>query len=162
MNVPCSSTPAGPLPSTNCRASMLPSAKLTASAPARTVISGLNHTALPLAVYASQGELPHRHARLASGGWPALPSGAGYPPGSNETFQVIPFSSQASPGAPILHSKADVPRLSFWRQTLKSVLFCDDFREPGTSKRRRTKTPGPPLFRQGSPGRHLKIRPHDI
>jgi len=67
MNVPCSSTPAGPLRSTNCRASMLPSAKLTASAPARTVISGLNHTARSLAVYASQGGLPHRHARLASG-----------------------------------------------------------------------------------------------
>ena len=30
-------------------------------------ISGLNGTARSLAVYASQGELPHRHARLASG-----------------------------------------------------------------------------------------------
>ncbi len=92
MNVPCSSTPAGPLRSTNCRASMLPSAKLTASAPARTVISGLNHTARSLAVYASQGGLPHRYARLASGGWPALPGGVGYPLGSNERFQVIPSS----------------------------------------------------------------------
>jgi hypothetical protein len=49
------------------RASMLPSAFSTASAPARTVISELNHTAQSLAVYASQGGLPHRHARLASG-----------------------------------------------------------------------------------------------
>jgi len=49
------------------RASMLPSAFLTASAPARTVISGLNPTAHSLAVYASQGGSPHHHARLASG-----------------------------------------------------------------------------------------------
>ena len=49
------------------RASMLPSAKLKASAPTRTGISGLNHTARPLAVYASQDGLPHHHARLASG-----------------------------------------------------------------------------------------------
>ena len=33
----------------------------------RVVISGLNRTAFDLAVYASQGRLPTRHARLASG-----------------------------------------------------------------------------------------------
>ena len=32
-------------------------------------ISGLNRTAFDLAVYASQGRLPTRHARLASGCW---------------------------------------------------------------------------------------------
>ena len=36
-----------------------------------SVISGLNHTASALAVYASQGGLPHHHARLASGCWPS-------------------------------------------------------------------------------------------
>ena len=46
----------------------------TASAPTRTIISGLNHTARSLAVYASQGGLPHHHARLASG-WLASLSG---------------------------------------------------------------------------------------
>jgi len=55
-------------------------------------ISGLNHTARTFAVYASQGGLPHRHARLASGGWPALPGGTGYPLGPCERFQVIPSS----------------------------------------------------------------------
>ncbi len=35
----------------------------------RVLISGLNHTAFDLAVYASQGRLPTRHARLASGCW---------------------------------------------------------------------------------------------
>ena len=54
MNVPCSPTPARPLRSGRYRASMLPSAFSTASALARTVISGLNHTARSLAVYASQ------------------------------------------------------------------------------------------------------------
>jgi hypothetical protein len=56
------------------RASMLPSAFTTASASAISIISGLNHTARSLAVYASQGELPHHHARLASG-WLASLSG---------------------------------------------------------------------------------------
>ena len=35
----------------------------------RLSLSGLNHTTFDLAVYASQGESPHRHARLASGCW---------------------------------------------------------------------------------------------
>ena len=52
---------------------MLPSAPDTASAPTKTAISGLNHTACTFAVYASQRRLPERHARLASGRWPALP-----------------------------------------------------------------------------------------
>ena len=51
----------------HCHASMLPSAFSTTSAPTRTVIPGLNHTARSLAVYASQDGSPHRHARLASG-----------------------------------------------------------------------------------------------
>jgi hypothetical protein len=38
------------------------------------------------------GWVTHRHARLASGGWPALPGGTGYPLGPYERFQVIPSS----------------------------------------------------------------------
>ena len=76
----------------HCRALVLSSAIWTASTPATFRISGLNHTARALAVYASQGGLLHRHARLASGGWPTLPGGTGYPPGPIERFQVIPSS----------------------------------------------------------------------
>jgi len=36
----------------------------------RVLISGLNHTAFDLAVYASQGRSPTHRARLASGCWP--------------------------------------------------------------------------------------------
>jgi len=36
------------------------------------MLSGLNDAACTLAVYASQGESPHRHARLASGWLPAF------------------------------------------------------------------------------------------
>ena len=51
--------------------------KLPGAAPAtdndegspRVLISGLNRTAFDLAVYASQGWSPTRHARLASGCW---------------------------------------------------------------------------------------------
>ena len=54
--------PAGTSTLGHYRASILLSAKLTASAPTRT--SGLNHTAHPFTVYASQDGFPH-HARLA-------------------------------------------------------------------------------------------------
>ena len=45
-------------------------AQRTAKASHDSVISGLNRTALALAVYASPGGLPHQDARLASGCWP--------------------------------------------------------------------------------------------
>ena len=58
----------------HCRASVLSSAVLTTSTPTISKISRLNHTARSLAVYASQGGLPHHRARLASG-WLASLSG---------------------------------------------------------------------------------------
>jgi hypothetical protein len=82
------------------RASMLPSAITTASASAISIISGLNRTARSLAVYASQDELPHHHARLASG-WLAGLSGRGcLPAGSQRKVSGCSILlSQASPGA---------------------------------------------------------------
>ena len=53
----------------------------------RLVFSGLNHTTFDLAVYASQGGLPHRHARLASGCWSGFARRDSYPQGFNERFQ---------------------------------------------------------------------------
>jgi len=46
-----------------------PSVPRNTSAPTSFRITGLNHAACKLAVYASQGGLPHHHARLASGQW---------------------------------------------------------------------------------------------
>jgi len=54
--------------------------------PQRRFLSRLNDTAHPLAVYASQPGLLPDHARLASGCWPALPGGIGYPLGSDARF----------------------------------------------------------------------------
>ena len=48
------------------------SARLEHAGLLNAVLSRLHHTALTLAVYASQGGLPHRHARLASGWWLAF------------------------------------------------------------------------------------------
>jgi hypothetical protein len=100
------SDPGGTAALGHCRASMSPSARLTASAPARSIISRLNHTARPFAVYASQGGLPHRHARLASG-WLANLSGRDWlPAGSQRKVSGHPILlSQASPGALILYAK---------------------------------------------------------
>ncbi len=46
------------------RIGMLPSAKLTTSAPTTRSLSGLCHTAYGLPVYASQYELPHPNTRF--------------------------------------------------------------------------------------------------
>jgi hypothetical protein len=61
-------------------ASVLPSAFLTTSAPTRN-LSGLNHTAYGLSVYASQPGSPRDHATLDSGWWPTS-TGRDSPAGS--------------------------------------------------------------------------------
>ena len=53
----------------------------------RLVLSGLNHTTFDLTVYASQDELPHHHARLASGCWSSFARRDSYPQGFSERFQ---------------------------------------------------------------------------
>jgi hypothetical protein len=92
MNVPCSPTPVEPLHSATsvlrCGLPPLGQRRL----PRQILISGLNHTARPLAVYASQGELLHRHARLASGWLANLSRRAVYPLGPNERFQIASSS----------------------------------------------------------------------
>jgi hypothetical protein len=90
------------------RASMLPSAQRTASAPTTMLISGLNHTARPFAVYASQSGLLHRHARLASG-WLANLSGRGLLPAGSQrkVSDHLILLSQASPGAPFAELKGE-------------------------------------------------------
>lgn len=52
------------------------------------VISGLNHTACTLAVYASQRRLPVHHARLASGRWPTFTGWDFNPLGSSRNFRA--------------------------------------------------------------------------
>src|SRR5215471_6341320 len=101
VNMPCSPTPVGPPRSaaTALRCCLPPNGKRRP--PRQILISGLNHTACPLAVYASQGGLLHRHARLASG-WLASLVRAGVttrwvlPKG----FRLSILLSQALPGAP--------------------------------------------------------------
>lgn len=84
-------------------ATILPSAISTASAP--TVdISGLNHAACTLAVYASQPRSPADHARLATGWWPTLAGRDLNPLGPYVKFQLCRdlhnvLLTQASPGA---------------------------------------------------------------
>ncbi len=92
MYVPCSLTPAGPLYSATAALRCCLPPLRRRRLPRLPNISRLTHTARTFAVYASQGGLPHRYARLASGGWPALPGGTGYPLGPYERFQVIPSS----------------------------------------------------------------------
>ena len=86
---PCSSTPAGSGRLSGPRVSCLtrPPHMSRTRAPRVFPFSGLNHTTFDLAVYASQGESPHRHARLASGCWSGFARRDSYPQGFNERFQ---------------------------------------------------------------------------
>jgi cytochrome P450 enzyme len=66
-------------------------------------LSGLNHAARPLAVYASQSGLPRHHARLASGWWPPLPGRTRTCWVTREVSVLYRFLlTQALPGAPKL------------------------------------------------------------
>src|SRR5271165_2486896 len=65
----------------------------------RLSLSGLNHTTFDLAVYASQGESPHRHARLASGCWSGFARRDSYPQGFSERFQSSSLFLQSFPDA---------------------------------------------------------------
>ena len=53
------------------------------------VISGLNHTAFDLAVYASQWRSPATTQDSLPAAGPALPDGIGYPQGSDERFHIL-------------------------------------------------------------------------
>src|SRR4029077_1832572 len=67
----------------------------------RALISGLNHTAFDLAVYASQGRSPATTQDSLPAAGPALPDGIGYPQGSDERFHICddsPFPSFLAQG----------------------------------------------------------------
>ena len=75
--------------------------------PRDEMVSGLNHTARKLAVYASQGGSLLHHARLATGRRPRFAGRDWLPAGLLRRFQPcishgIPLP-QASPGAPVIH-----------------------------------------------------------
>ena len=61
----------------------------TTKAPTKTHLSGLNRTALGLAVYASSCALPHPTQNSLPVAGQALPDGIGYPQGCAERFQCI-------------------------------------------------------------------------
>ena len=74
-------------------------------------ISGLNHTACALAVYASQPGSPLDHARLASGWGLALAGRVWLPARSLVKFPLLHgfLLTQASPGAPKTRSEGSRP-----------------------------------------------------
>ncbi len=88
-------------------ASMLPCVYWTTSAPTTNLISGLNHTAYMLAVYASQPGLPHVHARLASGWWPASTEREWLPAGLQREVSSCCYTSSSSPRLGLAHPIPD-------------------------------------------------------
>ena len=80
--------PGGTVPSGHHDGTTRPPSERERRLPA-TPISELHHTASALAVYASQGGLLRRHAKLASGGLARPTGGIRYPQGSGERFQRL-------------------------------------------------------------------------
>src|SRR5579859_4962278 len=62
-----------------------------------TLLSGLNHAARTLAVYASQPPSPTVHARLASGWWSSLAGRESNPLGPFVKFQPVLYMASSSP-----------------------------------------------------------------
>ena len=76
VDMPCSSTPAGPAgPGQFSPADAAFRSRNGVGSRDGIILSGLIHTACPLAVYASQPRSPSDHARLASGCWPLCRAG---------------------------------------------------------------------------------------
>ena len=69
MHMPRSQTPVSPSCLAGHGMSVLPSELSTSSALTASLLSGLNHAAYALPVYASQRGLPQRHATLGSDRW---------------------------------------------------------------------------------------------
>lgn len=93
-NMPCSSTPAGPsgqaIATFRCCLPCYRRRRLPRSESYEAPSHGLFACCLRFVAWVAP--VLSRHARLASGCWPALPGGGGYPPGPIARFQV-PMSS---------------------------------------------------------------------
>jgi hypothetical protein len=102
MNVPCSSTPVGPLRSATTALQVLSSAIWTTSTPTTLPDFGAqSHGPLTRCLrFAGWITPPPRKTCFRMAGQPC-PGGTGYPLGPNERFRVNSILlSQASPGAP--------------------------------------------------------------
>ena len=88
-----------------------PAMSTTKASHDRINLSGLNHTAWTLAVYASQSGLPQSHARLASRCWPLYGTGLVTRRIPTKGFRVVSYISSSLlklPGARTFLNSPDV------------------------------------------------------
>jgi hypothetical protein len=109
MNVPCSSTPAGPQRSATATLSVLSSAKWTTSTPTIPKNFGAqSHGPFTRCLrFAGWVTPPPRKTRFRVAGHPC-PGGSGYPLGSTERFQIYPSSFPRLSLAHPLNSQNDI------------------------------------------------------
>lgn len=94
-------------PRGSSRVEMLPSALPNTSASTHIIVSGLNHAAHLLPVYASHPGSPRRHARLGSGWWPALAGRDWLPAWFRRPVSAsYPCSASPFPGLRLAHRKS--------------------------------------------------------
>ena len=88
---PCSSDPGVTrhADGSRCRSCLPRPPRLTTTNAHDDGISGLNHTAFDLAVYASSWRSPDTTQDSLPAAGPALPDGIGYPQGFNERFHIV-------------------------------------------------------------------------
>ena len=99
-NMPCSSTPTGPsgqaIATFGCCLPFYRRRRLPQSKSFEAPSHGLFARCLRFVAWVTP--VLSRHARLASGCWPALPGGGGYPPGPIARFQVVYVILPPRPG----------------------------------------------------------------
>ena len=105
MNAPRSLTPAGPRRQASYGAPVLPSAFDTAQAPTAG-LSGLNHAARSLPVYASPRRVTSLDATLGTGWWLPLPGRVMLPAGLlREVSAECHVIASSSPRLGLAHNK---------------------------------------------------------
>ena len=112
MNAPRSLTPAGPRRQASYGAPVLPSAFDTAQAPTAG-LSGLNHAARSLPVYASPRRVTSLDATLGTGWWLPLPGRVMLPAGLlRKVSAKCHVIASSSPKLGLAHIKIPIPCLS--------------------------------------------------
>ena len=118
---------------------LLPSAFRTASASTMIRISGLNHAARSLAVYASQTGSPHARARLASG-WPGLP----WPGGTlTRWVPMLSFKAAWRPPVPSAQAWPGAPDVPVSRTARRRRPPCRRQQPPEPCPHRQRRSPSP-------------------
>ncbi len=124
-DMPCSPTPVGPRRQANFGAWVLPSAFRDGVGSHNDISFEARSHGLPTRCLRLATRVARGHPRLASGCWPALPGGIGYPQGSSARFQSLLHLILLAQALPV------APRNEIWLRSrlLRSLHRSDGWEE---------------------------------